>query len=124
MYYFLTLIGVILIVLGINDEKITIIPELKTETEDLKDLLERIEALENTIYDVDLNFEEEEVELFEVNYNGVEEPINITDEPLTIFDTLRHCEEEGYSLEKTCLILNMNKGEVLLLKNLYKNYQG
>ena len=123
MYYLLTLIGVVLIVLGINDKEIKKGPDQNSVSGEFIDLLQRIEGLEKIIYDVDLNFEEEKVESFEVNYQSVGETIDITDEPLTIFDTLRLCEEEGYSLEKTCSTLNMNKGEVLLLKNLYKNYQ-
>lgn len=124
MYYFLTLIGIIFIVLGTNDDETLSVPEVIHEPEVLKDLVKRIEDLEKTLYDVDLNFEEEEIELFESNFSSVGNTIDISDQPITIFDTLRQCEEEGYSLEKICLKLNMNKGEVLLLKNLYKNYQG
>lgn len=123
MYYFLTLIGIILIVIGAGDDEIVLIPQLDPEPAKVEDLIRRIENLEKTLYDVDLSFEEE-TELFGINYESTAETINITREPITIFDRLRQCEEEGYSLEKTCLILNMNKGEVLLLKNLYKNYQG
>lgn len=124
MYYFLTLIGIIFIVLGTNDDETLSVPEVTPEPEVLKDLVKRIEDLEKILYDVDLNFEEEEIELFESNSSRVGSTVDISDEPITIFDTLRQCEEEGYSLEKICLKLNMNKGEVLLLKNLYKNYQG
>lgn len=123
MCYFLTLVGVILIVLGIYDDKSLSVAEVTPEPEVFKDLIKRIEGLEKTLYDVDLNFEKDEIELFESNFSSVGSTIDISDEPITIFDTLRQCEEEGYSLEKTCLKLNMNKGEVLLLKNLYKNYQ-
>ena len=123
MCYFLILIGIIFIVLGITDKESLSVAEVTPEPEVLKDLVKRIEDLEKTLYDVDLNFEEEEIELFESNFSSVASKIDISDEPITIFDTLRQCEKEGYSLEKICLKLNMNKGEVLLLKNLYKNYQ-
>lgn len=123
MYYFLTLIGIILIVLGINDDKTVLVSEVTEEAEEFKDLIRRIEDLERTLYDIDLSFEEES-QLLGTNHKSITETRNMPHEPITIFDTLRQCEEEGYSLEKTCLILNMNKGEVLLLKNLYKNYQG
>ena len=127
MYYFLNLIGVIFIVLGINDEKIDLVSNISNDPEELSDLIKRIDHLEKMVYDVEIDFDEDEIQKFEnyeKNYKVVEQQIIKTDEPLTILDTLRQCEEEGYSLEKTCSILKMNKGEVLLLKNLYKSYQG
>lgn len=124
MYYFLTLIGIILIVVGKSHSESVLVAETTLEPEEFGDLIKRIEALERTLYDVDFNFEEEEIKLLETTYETVDTTTNTAEKPITIFETLRQCEEEGYSLEKTCSILNMNKGEVLLLKNLYKNYQG
>ncbi|MPW24814.1 hypothetical protein GC105_03285 [Alkalibaculum sp. M08DMB] len=39
------------------------------------------------------------------------------------FNLLSQYEKEDYSIEEICTLLNMNKGEVLLLKSLYKYYQ-
>lgn len=124
MYYLLTLIGIILIVIGINDDKLELIRIKAPESSDHIDLMRRIEDLESTLYAVEYDFKEDKVENLEVTYENVAKSINVPDVPVTIFNTLRQCEEEGYSLEETCLLLSMNKGEVLLLKNLYKNYQG
>lgn len=124
MYYLLTLIGVILIVIGISDYEFGAVPRPKDKTKEYKDLIRRIEDLESTLYAIDFDFEEEvKVKEVEPTYESVSKSINVPDESVKIFNTLRQCEEEGYSLEETCLLLNMNKGEVLLLKNLYKNYQ-
>lgn len=129
MYYFLTLIGIILILIGTEDDKtkeITAITEEYMELDDFTGLIKRIESLESTFSSVDMDFkaDEEVLEFEAITYENVANSISVANKPVTIFDALRQCEEEGYSLEKTCSILNMNKGEVLLLKNLYKNYQG
>lgn len=129
MYYFLTLIGIILILIGTDDDKtseITSVTEEYMELDDFTGLIKRIESLESTFSSVDMDFkaDEEVLEFEAITYENVANSISVANKPVTIFDALRQCEEEGYSLEKTCSILNMNKGEVLLLKNLYKNYQG
>ena len=49
MYYFLTLIGVIFIVLGINDEKIDLVSNISNDPEELSDLIKRIDHLEKMV---------------------------------------------------------------------------
>lgn len=121
MFYLLMLIGIIFIVLGLREDK-----EIVGQAHDFEELKDRIESLESILYEVNIDpvIEEELVVRDEdVTYESVAKSIKSPDRSIKIFNSLKQCEEEGYSLEEMCLLLNMNKGEVLLLKNLYRNYQ-
>ncbi len=116
MYTFLIILGVLLIILGIYADRIdTPKDTLESqnsygEIEELVILEKRVAHIEKILFedisdDIPLEAEENKAK------SGFEKYI-----------LLRKYESEDYSMEEICKLLNMNKGEVLLLKKLYKNY--
>lgn len=129
MFYFLIIIGCILIILGIYMDK----PKNREkdyttsykEVEELYLLNERIEYLERILLQ-DISTIEEIEEVEEIENEAMERDMVLEDGSLGYglekYKLLLKYEAEDYSLEDICDLLDMNKGEVLLLKNLYKNY--
>ncbi len=118
MYSFLILLGLLFIILGIyahRTEKIDDTSESKVSYGDIEELVileKRVAHIEEILFedipeDVELETDENRGE------TGFEK-----------YMLLKRYEKEGYLLEEICELLNMNKGEILLLKNLYKDYLG
>ena len=118
MFYLLIISSLSLIILGLfnNKNKDFNLNSIFTKTanhnesntaNELNELKYRVENLENILfYD---NEKEENVE---------NEPSN----SLKIYKLLCQYEKENYTIEEISQILEVKKGELLLLKNLYKNY--
>lgn len=133
MFYLLLFTGISLIVMGIYLDK-NIVYDLIIEKQlhlddkyitfadiqEISDLKLRIKNLENTVFSI--SKPDEYVEIAPKLYN-IEGKNNTSTNLLETFDMLSQYEDEKKSLEEICLLLNMKKGEVLLLKNLHKNYQ-
>lgn len=114
------------------------------EREDHTDLHKRLQALENLVYgleaeDMDQEEEEEPREPHEqasfqkvlqrelesdpeedVQPTEMDQGYDLTQERRKLIEGL---ERGQYSMDMVCSILGMEKGEVLLLRNIYKNYQ-
>lgn len=132
MFYFLVTIGISLIVYGIYKEKdnLSILVKEKhnkIELNELNHLSKRIENIEKILF-YSNDFEDylnEENEILkkgnEVTYEEVEN--TISQNSLEKYKKILQYEKENHSLEEICSLLDMKKGEVLLLKNLYKTYK-
>ena len=132
MFYFLVAIGISLMVYGIYKEKdnLSILVKEspnKIELNELNRLSERIENIEKILFFSD-DFEaylNEENEILkkdnEVAYEEVEN--TISQNSIEKYKMILKYEKENHSLEEICSLLDMKKGEVLLLKNLYKTYK-
>ena len=116
MYNFLIVIGVLLIILGIYVDRIGQ-PKDKLESQNSYDEIEEFVILEKRVAYI-------EKILFEDVSNDIplETEENKAESGLEKYILLRKYERENYSMEEICKLLNMNKGEVLLLKKLYKDY--
>lgn len=117
MFYLLIIIGLFLIVLGLFKNKdINENPAFQSsfdeESQELRKLKYRIENLENMMF---YNDDKSEDDL------QIKEEQQLSDS-LKIYEKICKYEKENYSLEEISGFLAMNKGEVILLKNLYKNY--
>lgn len=134
MVYILVFIGVLLILIGVymeknmdidsRTEKLLTFADNQSnfaEIQELSDIKLRIKNLENIVFNISCSEEYEEVAY---KFDSIEEKSNSSTNLLKTFEMLCKYEKEDNSLEEICELLNMNKGEVLLLKNLYKNYQG
>lgn len=110
MYTLLILMGAVSIVYGmrliIKDESKRVPEELK---KDFADPYEEGEDFEE-LFQAELERLEETPQVFE----------ELEDDRRKLIEGLHRGE---YSLEMVCSMLNMEKGEVLLLKNIYKSYQ-
>ncbi|HMM68994.1 MAG TPA: hypothetical protein PKD08_00740 [Gudongella oleilytica] len=110
MYTFLILTGTASIVYGM---RLIIKDERKRVNEKLKEDLA-------APYEGDEDFEE----FFQAELERIEEIPQalekLEDDRRKLIEGLHRGE---YSLEMVCSMLNMEKGEVLLLKNIYKSYQ-
>lgn len=121
MFYLLIISSLSLIILGlfnnknkdfnlnsmftkvVNSNESNMINELN----ELNELKYRVENLENILF-----------------YDG-EKEANIEKDPsnsLKIYKLLCQYEKENYTIEEISEVLEMRKGELLLLKNLYKDY--
>lgn len=108
------------------------------QEEDFMDLEDRMETLEKTLFDQLMSWEEEkqmllqqldrdkvnteekeEQRLEEVEVEPVKEKKPMPDHIRVILDY----EREGFSVEEIAKKAGINKGEVLLLKNLSKHYK-
>jgi hypothetical protein len=128
MFNLLIFIGFALIIWGLYMDK------APQEFSDFKDLNYRIELIENLLYNNEPIFEdeyhvhEEEVATFktvmdDTNTQTINKEIDLPSNILEASEVISQYEEGKYTIEEVCSILNMKKGEVLLLKNLYKKYQ-
>mgnify|MGYP007066369840 CR=1 FL=1 len=129
MFYFLITLGIVLIALGIYKERNNIkINETygKATLNDFYHLNQRIEAIEKILFFSDSD------EFDSDTYKFIENPIeNSSNEKLDSmpqnslekYEKILQYEGDNYSLEAICDLMDMKKGEVLLLKKLYKNYK-
>lgn len=114
MFYALITIGIIFIIVGVKNY----IPEQEQEQEpplltfELDDLKFRIENLEKEFYENKTRSFEDVVASTDLSFNSVEN-----------YKKVREYEKENLSIEEISELLDMNKGEVILLKNLYKNQE-
>jgi hypothetical protein len=144
MYIFLLLIGIIALGAGlyIDRKGVEIDLEAKVETgveTGVKplvdnDFIDRLERLEAIVYSSEIELEESETireEISQAEFESVLERqkdglkidnLDITPEMKEKFKLIADLERGVHSLEEVCKLLDMKKGEVLLLKNLYKNY--
>lgn len=123
MFYFLITLGIVLIALGIYIEKDNIKTNEKynkTALNDLYHLNQRIEAIEKILFFSD---PDEYDGYIENNTLQEEQPNDLPQNSLEKYERILQYEKKDYSLEEICDLLDMKKGEVLLLKNLYKNYK-
>ena len=140
MYIFLLLIGIIILGTGLYidrrelDPIIKIKPSLDTNSKVNTDIENRLQALEAIVYSREV---EEEVEYISEEISQDEflavlerekeqvkiENLDIGSDMKEKFKLIADHERGVYTLEQVCEKLNMQKGEVLLLKNFYKNYR-
>ncbi|MBC8588348.1 hypothetical protein [Paratissierella segnis] len=129
MFYFLMTLGIVLIALGVYKEKNNIKTDEKygkVALNDLYHLNQRIEAIEKILFFPDSDeFGDDTYKSIEksIEKSLKEEPQSIPQNSLEKYERILKYEEDNYSLEEICNLLDMKKGEVLLLKNLYKNYK-
>ncbi len=116
MFYFLIIIGFIFIILGIvykdKREKSPLLPP------NYKQLEKRISDMEKLLFE-DLLEHEMLDELSPVE--EVRQDLSREEELIRKYTLLKRYERENKSIEEICRLLNMQKGEVFLLKNLYKD---
>lgn len=115
MFYALTAIGIIFIVVGVYNyqpEQIHKIEEEPLLPFELDDLKFRIENLEKEFY-----------ENKTISFEDVVADTNPSLNAMDNYKKVRQYEEENLSIEEISTLLDMKKGEVLLLKNLYKNHK-
>lgn len=112
MFYILVLLGISLIIMGImKDKKEEPDSDLGIEIEDLK---LRIENLEKEFYrGKTTSFHDIAISTYK----------DISLSSLDNYRKVLEYEEKNYSIEEISKKLHMKKGELLLLKNLYKEYQ-
>lgn len=143
MYIFLLVIGIIILGTGLYmdrrelDPIIKTKPSLETNSKVNTDILNRLEALESIVYSRQVEIQTEEVEYISDEISQDEflavlerekeqvkiDNLDIGSEMKDKFKLIADHERGVYTLEQVCEKLNMQKGEVLLLKNFYKNYR-
>lgn len=135
MFSFLIFTGFALIIWGLYLDKGPL------QFSDIQNLNYRIELIENLLYNNEPIFEdeypvhedeypvqEEEVAIFKTVMDPTNSQINKKEIGLPSYimeasEVISQYEDGKYTIEEVCVMLNMKKGEVLLLKNLYKRYQ-
>jgi len=143
MFNLLIIIGICLIIVGVYFDRKNyeeIINEDVNKFDDangMEELLLRIGNIENLLYKAEANYIEDfndiKVEIEEdVDFSSVmdyvssqsnEKEQEISSVYQDAFKVIALYNKGDYTLEEACRILNMKKGEVLLLKNMYKKYQ-
>jgi len=145
MYIFLLLLGSLLVLYGtrlrkeekedlqVEDQKPDKIDNIKPQIDE--DIRERLQALENLVYGLEGDQPEAEEAGQERSFkevldttlqNSPERPeekaedYDLTEERKRLFEGL---DKGQYSMDMVCSILGMEKGEVLLLRNIYNKYQ-
>jgi len=128
MFSFLMVLGLFFIGYGIFIERKNIsVEEAIKHTELDMSSLENIKGRLDNIEDILFNYEslaqgEKEVSFEEVlEKEKSKEEIIHNEENIDVNEIISKFISKEYTLEDTCKILNKSKGEVLLLKNLYKN---
>lgn len=150
MFSFLIFIGIISISFGIYlsrnelNSYLALKERVDNKQEKLDEIINRIEAIEE---DLKRSYVEEEIDFIDIldlakmdkeedmdfldmdldmekEAKSGEEGLEIGEDMVEAFKTISLLEQGKYSLDQVCKILNMKKGEVLLLRNLYKKYQG
>ncbi len=128
MFSFLMVLGLFFIGYGIFIERKNIsVEEAIKHTELDMSSLEDIKGRLDNIEDILFNYEslaqgEKEVSFEEVlEKEKSKEEIIHNEENIDVNEIISKFISKEYTLEDTCKILNKSKGEVLLLKNLYKN---
>jgi hypothetical protein len=125
MYSFLIGIGILMIFLGFYFDKQDTSPKRDTAIEDIN---QRLQNLEDILFNYEPTFDAAEEDmsfknvLDSVDINKEQEKDNI-DNRLETFDVVSRLESGEYTIEQACKILNMKKGELLFLRNIYKEYR-
>jgi len=131
MFNFLIFIGFILIACGIYmdrdnlDSSLLVNTNTSYEVDRIDEIIHRIEGIEDILYNYNPILEDEDIVFKDVlDSTTIQEDKDvITVNTTEAFNVISFYEAGKYTLEQTCKILNMDKGEVLLLKNIYKKYQ-
>lgn len=135
MYIFLLLLGIIILIIGIYIDRLEIQNNKKPGESFQDDLLERLEKLEEVIFgsnievenpiNIDYGISEDEfLAILEREKDQVKiDNLDINTDMKEKFKLIADHQRGLYTIEDLCEKLNMQKGEVLLLKNFYKNYQ-
>lgn len=102
--------------------------ELDERSDQLDEIISRIELIEEELKYYSINSNKldfsDVLESVRVNEEIIdEEKQEVAEEMSEAFKIISLYEEGKYSLEQVCKILDMRKGEVLFLRNLYKKYQ-
>lgn len=118
MFYILVFIGILLIGVGISIDK----GSKSISQEQLIHLEHRIGKLEKSLFDKIFEMGKVEEEKEETPIIQILDDSNPGIDGLEKYKLLCQYEKENYTIEEISALLNMNKGEVSLLKNLYKNY--
>lgn len=134
MFNFLVFIGFSLIIWGVYTDRDNLdisllkIPS-KVGADKVEELISRVEGIEDILYSYNPIVVDDDDD-DEIIFKEVLDATTIQEDKSTIavntteaFNVISLYEAGKYTLEQTCKILNMNKGEVLLLKNIYKKYQ-
>ncbi len=128
MFSFLMVLGLFFIGYGIFIERKNIsVEEAIKHTELDMSSLENIKGRLDNIEDILFNYESLAQDEKEVSFEEVlekeksKEEIIHNEENIDVNEIISKFISKEYTLEDTCKILNKSKGEVLLLKNLYKN---
>jgi hypothetical protein len=125
MYSFLIGIGILMIFLGFYFDKQDTSPKRDTAIEDIN---QRLQNLEDILFNYEPTFDTAEEDmsfknvLDSVDINKEQDKDNI-DNRLETFDVVSRLESGEYTIEQACKILNMKKGELLFLRNIYKEYR-
>ena len=115
MFSFLQFIGFSFVILGMYLEFKYKAHDLGSEN--FLEILEK-EAKLPIISDLDI------MDVFEINsIKGSKEEPQIPFSSIEAFEVISLYKDGEYSLERACEILDMKKGEVLLLENLFEKYQ-
>lgn len=132
MYIFLLVLGIALLATGLyierNDIKTNIKPQAKVETgyKIDQDIINRLQALEALVYSppAEQISQDEFLSVLQREKDQVKiDNLDISDDMKKKFKLIADLERGAYSLEEICQMLDMQKGEVLLLKNFYKKYK-
>lgn len=150
MYLLLITIGLLFIGLGFYRLKNTKLANstlkcketeyIKKEKDLFKDVLsdnfkydlleERVNQLEKIILDdsilIEKDFQNIKEMVIKENPNlkslSIDKNFDIENDSIKKYLKIKELEESGNNIEDICRLLDMNKGEVILLKNLYKEY--
>lgn len=143
MFSFLLLTGVTCIILGIYLNRNVMQPKINNSIghDNLHDIRKRLDNIEKILFDTDMDYmivndnsKNNNVNAeFAIELEHYKENISKTEEsegdeslfsPAAIekYRRVVELENSDYTLENICKELGMSKGEVILLKNLFKDY--
>ncbi|MFZ7120952.1 MAG: hypothetical protein ACOWWH_08395 [Eubacteriaceae bacterium] len=121
MFISIMIMGMILIGIGLFKNKKNKSVNLETDNNELLQLKRRIDNIEQVYFENSLK--EKTVEINSSTNMLHDYNTFASTNLLEKFEMICEYESKDYSINEISKLLNMNKGEVLLLKNLYKNYQ-
>ncbi|NLL80702.1 MAG: hypothetical protein GX231_00170 [Tissierellia bacterium] len=125
MFSFLILFGLLLIIVGLSGEKASGKEISENEEKIYSKIMENIEPVLEAL----IEFKEESEGEVSIEFNrqrSFGDVLERVDKPSYNEETIKiiqQYEEGNYTIEEACNILNMKKGEVLLLRNIYKKFQ-
>ncbi len=130
MFYILIILGILFIVYGVFLEKRT--NTLPKDISTSETYNSEVKATDSTIYEKEIDGLKERLESIEeiLFSNILEENIDrstgsteilVERDALEKYKIIQKYEKQGKNLDEIAKLLDINKGEVLLLKNLYKN---
>lgn len=128
MFYILVFLGFVLMGLGIYKEKNIISSSLlnmlaySAVPKEVTELEQRVSNIESIMFSDFMERKEAKIrrdEHEEFEHESIDTPLNGIEK----YKLLCRYEEENRTFEEICTLLDMRKGEILLLKNLYKDFQ-